>query len=361
MNYIIHLTEECNLKCKYCYEKNKSHGEIPFDYIKNIINNESKNEDRYSVITFYGGEPLLKKNLIRNTIEYVKAHKIKKKFYYGITTNGIFLDDKFLKYMKKNNFVNVAYSIDGIEEAHNLNRVLHNGEGTYESVYKNAKKLLKYFKDAVAMCVVTKNNIKYLSKSVRHLINLGFSHVNILFDYSEEWQEEDLVEIKKQYRDIGQVYYEMMVQEKNIFIPLVDEKIKTHIKNNYNCNKDCSFGIKSVNVGIDGKYYPCTQFVKNSKYVIGNVKDGIDIEARAKLLERAHKEIDTCKDCFINRRCKHTCACKNYAVTNEIDQLSPLVCEMERIAIEVADDVAEKLYAIKSKIFMKKFYTKEYY
>lgn len=358
MNYIIHLTEDCNLNCRYCYEKNKSQDEIPFEYIKRIIDNESNNVEGYSVITFYGGEPLIKKNLIKDTIEYVKTHKTKKKFYYGITTNGILLDDEFLKYMSKNNFINVAYSFDGIEEAHNLNRVSHNGEGTYKMVYKNAKKLLKYFKGAVAMCVITKNNIKYLAESVKHLIDIGFFRINILFDYSGNWKDEDLTEIKKQCTDVGQVYYEMMAQEKDILIPLFDEKIKTHIQTGYNCNNDCNLGIRSVNVGVDGKYYPCTQFVKNPKYVIGNVKDGIDIEARAKLLERAHKEIDTCKSCSINKRCKHTCACKNYVITNEIDKLSPLVCEIERIVIDVADEVAEELYAIKSKTFMRKFYTK---
>ena len=62
MNYIVHLTQACNLRCKYCYE-NKKEKEIEFNKIQLLIDNEINEKSDYSVITFYGGEPLLKKDL----------------------------------------------------------------------------------------------------------------------------------------------------------------------------------------------------------------------------------------------------------------------------------------------------------
>lgn len=38
MEYIIHLTEKCNLNCTYCYE-NKKNKDISFENIKNVVNN----------------------------------------------------------------------------------------------------------------------------------------------------------------------------------------------------------------------------------------------------------------------------------------------------------------------------------
>lgn len=38
MEYIIHLTEKCNLNCTYCYE-NKRNKDISFENIKNVVNN----------------------------------------------------------------------------------------------------------------------------------------------------------------------------------------------------------------------------------------------------------------------------------------------------------------------------------
>ena len=115
MEYVIHLTDKCNLNCTYCYENKKSN-DIDFENIKLIVDNEIKKEAKSTIIYFYGGEPLLQRKLIEDTIEYVKSKKSKTKFFYGITTNGILLDEKFVRYMKKNRFVNIAYSIDGIKE-----------------------------------------------------------------------------------------------------------------------------------------------------------------------------------------------------------------------------------------------------
>ena len=46
MNYTFHLTEKCNLNCKYCYEKNKGTAELTFQDIKNIMDIEVKNKSQ---------------------------------------------------------------------------------------------------------------------------------------------------------------------------------------------------------------------------------------------------------------------------------------------------------------------------
>ena len=74
----------------------------------------------------------------------------------------------------------------------------------------------------------------------------------------------------------------------------------------------------------------------------------------------AKKENEICKNCTIKNRCKHTCACRNYILTNDINQLSPIVCETEKILIEVSDKMAEKLYKQNSKLFIQKYYNKDY-
>ncbi len=359
MNYVIHLTQRCNLICKYCYE-NKGNQEIEFDNIKSIIDNEIKAHSEHAVLTFFGGEPLLKKDLIYDTINYIKSKKSKTKFYYGITTNGTLLDDEFIDLIKQNDFLNVGYSFDGIKETQDLNRVKVNGDSTFEIVEKNAKKLLNNHKSVVAMVVVTKNNINMLSENIEYLINIGFKSINLQFDYLYNWQDEDLKIIKEQYRNAAKVYEKKILNEEDMDIIVFDEKIRTYINEEYNCNEDCNLGIISVNVGTDGNFYPCMQFVGDKKYIIGNCKSGIDIEKRKKLIEQSGIENEICKKCAINKRCKHTCACKNYLTTKDINGLSPIVCELEKIIIEISDEIAEDLYKQNSKLFIQKFYNKRY-
>ena len=70
MNYSLYLTDSCNLNCKYCYEKKfKTNRELSFDNIKKIIDNEIKSKSKESIITFFGGEPLLKKVIIYSCVK----------------------------------------------------------------------------------------------------------------------------------------------------------------------------------------------------------------------------------------------------------------------------------------------------
>ena len=359
MEYIIHLTEKCNLNCTYCYE-NKRNKDISFEDIKNLIDYEINRKQNYSIIIFYGGEPLLQKNMIKSTIDYINSKNCKTDFYFGITTNGTLLDDDFINYMKENRFVNIAYSIDGMKETHDLNRKTIDGKGTFDIVQTNAKKLLHSFNEVVAMSVITKNNLSNLSNNVEYLIDMGFKYINLLFDYSQDWQDEDLNEIKKQYNEVAEIYANKILQESDVEIPLIDDKIRTYIKDEYNCNEDCKFGMKTINIGTDGNFYPCMQFVNNKDFIIGNCEKGIDINARLNLIKSSKKENETCKNCSIKKRCKHTCACRNYVLTNDINELSPVVCETEKILIEASDKMAEKLYKQNSKMFIQKFYNKDY-
>ena len=95
-------------------------------------------------LLFLDGEPLLKKDLIYETINYAK--KLEKendiKFLYSITTNGTLIDDEFIKVAKQNDFL-IGYSLDGKAETQNKNRFTHANEDTFEIVSNNAKKLIK--------------------------------------------------------------------------------------------------------------------------------------------------------------------------------------------------------------------------
>ena len=361
MNYVLHLTDDCNLNCKYCYEKDKyKHRKLSFENIKLVIDRETQQNSKFVGISFYGGEPLLEKDTIFKIVEYTNKLKTKTKFAFGMTTNGVLLDDVFINFIKNNNFLTIGYSFDGKKETQNLNRLTINNKGTFEIVEKNAIKLLATFKNVVAMVVVTKNNINELTENVNYLINLGFKTINLQFDFFADWNDEDLITIKENYNKVADLYIEKIKNEENVNIIVFDEKIRTYIKEEYNCNDDCQLGIKTINIGVDGNFYPCMQFVGENNYLIGNCKEGLDIEKRNNLIKNSHKEMDICKECKIKRRCKHLCCCKNYKTTNDINEVSALTCETERIVISIADRIATKLYKEDSKLFVQKFYNDNY-
>ena len=357
MNYTFHLTEKCNLNCKYCYEKNKGTLELSFNDIKNIMDIEVKNKSKTCGITFFGGEPLLKKDLIYETINYAK--KLEKenniKFLYSITTNGTLIDDEFIRIAKQNDFL-IGYSLDGTKETQNKNRLTHSGEETFNIVSENAKKLVKNIIKLVAMPVITKNNYINMTETTKFLFDLGFNYVNCAFDYTSDWTDEDLEPLKKEYEKLANLYYEKSKNGDNFYLLPFDNKITDYIQEK-NCNENCKIAIKHVNIGTNKRIYPCMQFVGIDEYEIGNTTIGIDEEKKNKLREKlVIQEYDVCKECAIKTRCKHTCGCLNLLTTGNPLTTSPLICETERMFIEISDKLAERLYKEKIETFYKKEY-----
>lgn len=84
---------------------------MDFENIKSIIDYEIKQNNQNSLINFYGGEPLLRKDLIYKTIDYIKSKNAKTKFNFGLATKGMLLDDEFLKYAKKKIILRILHIV----------------------------------------------------------------------------------------------------------------------------------------------------------------------------------------------------------------------------------------------------------
>ena len=93
MDYTISITNKCNLKCSYCYERhlNTEYGCIKDD-VKEKIADFIKSQGDANVLYLFGGEPLLYKDIVKYYCENINARK------YVITTNGTLLDEEFIKW-----------------------------------------------------------------------------------------------------------------------------------------------------------------------------------------------------------------------------------------------------------------------
>lgn len=361
MNYSLYLVDNCNLNCNYCYEKNSHSSRIlSFENIKKIIDYEVKSKSKIVVLTFYGGEPLLKKSLIYDISSYIKSLKSKTKFLFNMTTNGTLIDDEFVEFFKNNEFISLSISIDGTPESQNKNRIMKSGENSYNLVSENAKKLLIRPDVVVAVPVITKNNIKYICDNFKNLLIIGFKKINFQFDLTANWNDNDLEIIKKEFESISNIYMERMRAEDEIHLLAIDEKIRSYIDESIDCNNDCSVGIHGANVGTDGNIYPCMQFMYKPEYVIGNCENGIDRNKQYTVHKMLKQELDECKECTLRRRCNHTCSCINYAYTGDGRKTAPFTCEIERLMIKIADNIAEKMFFEKNPVFIQKFYNKNY-
>ncbi|MGC9337284.1 MAG: radical SAM protein [Candidatus Cloacimonadia bacterium] len=132
-------TYKCNFACKYCFEDLKRLEQVREDVIKPqlLVAWIEKFWSTYKFpslgIVFYGGEPLLKKERLKDYIEALKkwtnANKIK--FSFSIITNGSLWDKEFAQYMVKNGLKQVQITIDGVKEVHDARRPFKGEKGSF--------------------------------------------------------------------------------------------------------------------------------------------------------------------------------------------------------------------------------------
>lgn len=96
-----------------------------------IFFQEHSTDQNNVTIGFYGGEPFLEFELIKECVAYAEDKLEGKKIEYSVTTNATLLTDEIIDYLIFNNFF-VTVSLDGPREIQDeCRRFLYNNKGTF--------------------------------------------------------------------------------------------------------------------------------------------------------------------------------------------------------------------------------------
>lgn len=361
MKVSLHLTQNCNLRCTYCYGGEKSNifmtEEIAQKAIDFILQETS---DPYLALTFFGGEPLLKFTLIEKIIAIIKArNRGDIKIRYAINTNGTLLNDRIARVLIDNYFY-LFLSLDGNESAQNSHRVFPNNEGSFFVVDRNIETFLKINPYLVTISVVTPENVMVLIDSVKYLIEKGVRLIMLTPDYTAAWDKRSFTILEKAYKKLAKLYIRLHRRGQKIFINSIDERIKTHTEQNR--RKDiCNIADSEFSIAPDGTIFPCIQFInaetlQTKQWAIGHVSDGWNETARQEIIDLSNELPQECSYCALNGRCFNFCSCLNVRTTGKVNDVSPLRCTHERMIFPIVDHIGNTLFKEKNKLFLQKFY-----
>lgn len=136
-------TQNCNLLCPYCYQKHveKEMSEL---VVKNIISYIKNVASKYKKINinWFGGEPLLRKDLVIYMTETIKeiAAKNRCAIISRMTTNGYLLDLETFKKLLSIGILYYQITIDGPSDIHNLQRP-HANQDSFEKIIENLREI----------------------------------------------------------------------------------------------------------------------------------------------------------------------------------------------------------------------------
>lgn len=336
------LTEQCNLRCKYCGYMSKYLGtplnlrdmdeSILFKAV-DLLLKSNINTNIPPAICFYGGEPLLKFELIKKCLKYCKnVYSLSSPNFY-ITTNGMILDNEYIiDFLVENKFY-VTVSLDGPKHIHNKYRIQNDGKPSFDKVFDNLIKLYKrdpgYFKSRVMFnsvicpstgCMEQYDFLDSICKSDIMLIDCNITNYfsNIL----------------KTEKDKSEKIYYHPIMKKGI----LKNMKKYHDMLNYPFFQQeifpggfCIPGTRKNFVTIDGKVVVCEKVNENENiYQIGDVFGGISEDKVKKLIDVTSLNLQKCKTCWAAKFCS-VCFKDIFDLTEEFCQNSRKRIERELI------------------------------
>ncbi len=171
-------TEKCNFRCKYCYE-NYSVGKMDrntVEAIKKLIEFRiNDNELKHFYLNWFGGEPLLAKDIIYEICEHsIELCKNGCTYHGEIITNGFYLSSKVFLNLLGLGIKKYMVAIDGTKTTHDKTRVDIYGRGTYDVIRNNILELKKIQGDFqfVVRLQICQDNIKDIYQSLDEITML---------------------------------------------------------------------------------------------------------------------------------------------------------------------------------------------
>lgn len=164
MHLVLPLTAKCNLACTYCYQV--IHGDFQGPSAPRIVDWDAAAVERVVRfaaqelsaqdygglrIRWYGGEPLLRPDLIERIGGPLKEMTIAagRRFSGQVVTNGVLLSPKAIDVLRAHGVDRLEISLDGPRTTHDLLRPTRGGAGTYDAVLKSIVAGAEHFKTMV--------------------------------------------------------------------------------------------------------------------------------------------------------------------------------------------------------------------
>ncbi len=352
----LHVAHDCNLRCNYCFA---SQGDFKGDRSLMTLDVgrkaleflvENSGNRRNLEVDFFGGEPLMNFELVKELVRYGRKleQKNNKHFRFTITTNGILLDDDKIDFINEN-MDNVVLSLDGRKEINDNMRRTISGEGSYDIIFPKFQKMVnkRGDKDYYIRGTFTSYNLDF-SKDILDFYNKGFKKTSVepvvtSPDKDYAIKEEDLGIILEEYERFSKDYIEIKKKDKDFlfFHFMIDLKqgpclVKRAV--------GCGAGSEYMAVTPQGDLYPCHQFVGDEKFKIGDVFKGIENTEIRKEFKKANVyNKSECRDCWARFYCSGGCHANAYNHHKDIMKPYEIGCEMEKKRIECAISVLANL------------------
>ena len=313
----IFSTNDCNARCYYCFEEGIVRSRMSFKTATQIVHfiKSFFSEPRLQ-IHWFGGEPLMAMDII----EYITKGLKNNGFVLSahITTNGSLITHEIIDFFKTNyESISFQITIDDVGDKYaRIKRYTNiDDEKAFELIIENCKKVIRANLFLAIRINFLPQKFEYAKSVYLQLCSIfngmNLSNLRIYLSpitLSEECSAcNETILSAETFVELAKFHYNNHV---NDFSALNRKSIL--MQSFYLKPKPSSCGAtrsKQVVITADGNLYKCHRFVRypGTKYVIGNIWDGINYDSTH---YREFMDInidDECKSCRVLPICQGGC------------------------------------------------------
>ena len=371
LNCTINTTEDCNLRCKYCYEVNKRPKSIDFEKCKKFIDlltdgdkidkalrPDETVESQNLILDFIGGDSLIDPILLDKILSYFNyknnLREVPRNWRCSISSNGTLFSRPevraFCEKWKHNLCIGV--SIDGCPEIHDANRIFPDGSPSMPEILKNWDWYKRTFPvealGTKATC--SRNSIPYLYDSLKFMhetLGMKYIHQNFIME-DMHITDDDLVLLDEQ---LEKCCYYVLEHKDDIYWSMLGDTYVPELCDSDMSKSMCGSG-RMIALGIDGNYYPCFRWLSHTRgedeppMITGNIDEGISHPEVHLMVSEGAKRINCTKDpkcleCEFEPCCRY-CIGGCYGEFREFKRTT-YICEVTKIICKWAKKHRELL------------------
>ena len=313
----LRISEECNLACSYCYNKNNMLNKKGVKYMPKDIAQDSvdfflsnfKNKDM--TVVFYGGEPLLNFATIRYTISYLKD-KLNHNPNFKIVTNGTVMNKEILKTIINNN-ISVMVSLDLPPSAHKQNRRFKNGKSSFQLTKTNIKLLAKYIPQRLLIrCIIASDSNFDLKKIYKSFRDIGVPVNNFVVETQSPSCIADKIKktrIERQRKITISAQRKKIINNLNpsLYAKEITGRFLPVIINGREPLLRCIAASKGISVNPLGEIYFCDVVANQEEFYLGNISKGMNLKKLDKIKRKYLYLPRECRACWVGSFCSQFC------------------------------------------------------
>ena len=318
INLLVKPTNQCNLRCKYCFHEKYGYGKkiLEIDKLKKFVDMLTPVYKSINIV-WHGGEPLMVPlDFYEEAYDFID--KKDAEFSFSIQTNGTLITPKIVDFFKKRN-TNFGLSFDGQDNEYTRS---HTSE-----IIDNIKLLQANQFRPGAILVVTKRNVNQLVEEYNYFDSLGMGvKFNPMFIEGAAESSLDLaLDVDQYVAEFINFFKHWATDSKGKINVSPCIELVNLILNNHSslCTFNSCLG-KWLCLDSDARIYPCDRLC-DEQYTLGNV-DTLssigDLFSSKAFINLISKSISRRKECIDSCDYYNNCysGCNANAILNGSEQ-----------------------------------------